>query len=111
MPMRLPRVVGLLVLLCTMESGFGQGNDRFSDAIPVTGLAGSSVGQGSQASRESGEPGHAGAPARRSLWWTWTASTSGVFNLSAFGSAVTSADLLRIAAYTGDAMGHLIEAG
>ncbi len=52
---------------------------------------------------EPGEPGHAGAPAANSIWWEWTAPTSGAVTLSTSGS---NYDTL-LAVYTGTTLGAL----
>jgi len=62
-------------------------NDRFSSRIALTGtnlvVAGSNVG----ASKESGEPDHAGNPGGRSVWWTWTAPGDGEVQITTDGSS------------------------
>ncbi|NBP25227.1 MAG: hypothetical protein EBU81_11895, partial [Proteobacteria bacterium] len=84
-------------------SGVTVGNDAFASAITCSGtsfaVAGSNVG----ASREAGEPSHAGQAGGKSVWWTWTAPASGKLTLATAGS---SFDTL-LAVYTGDAVSAL----
>lgn len=75
----------------------GPSNDAFIDATALSGpsisVAGSNVG----ATRETGEPDHAGNSGGPSVWWTWTAPSDGSFAISTQGS---SFDTL-LAVYTG----------
>jgi hypothetical protein len=108
--MRLVPVAGLLALFCFKAVSGSEGNDRFSDRTLLNGAPVSAAGTFSDATSELGEPGHGGLQARRSLWWTWTAPSSGVLNLSAFGSDVDR-NTIRIAAYTGSTLTGLSEVG
>ncbi len=61
-------------------------NDRFLNRIALSGtnlvLTGSNLG----ASKESGEPDHAGNPGGQSVWWTWTAPSDGELQITTDGS-------------------------
>lgn len=61
-------------------------NDAFMAAAPLAGAAGSVMGTTLLATRESGEPEHAGNPGGRSIWWQWTAPASGQVSLDTQGS-------------------------
>lgn len=78
-------------------------NDDFEDATPIAdpflNVKGSNIG----ATRQAGEPNHAGAEQGRSVWWTWTAPASGPVTMSTAGSQFDT--LLSV--YTGDALGSL----
>lgn len=61
-------------------------NDSFGSASPLTGLAGQSSGWNLNASKKTGEPGHAGNSGGKSVWWTWTAPVAGTLSLDTHGS-------------------------
>ncbi len=68
-------------------------NDPFSGRIVLTGtnVTANSFSTGGRyhnelASREPGEPVHAGIRANRSVWWTWTAPTPGLVTIDVSGS-------------------------
>jgi len=77
------------------------GNDDFADARPIAGTSGSTSGNTTGASKESGEPDHAANVGGSSAWFTWTAPTTGItrFQTCRAGSFDTS-----LAVYTGDAV-------
>ena len=64
----------------------GPANDAFADRTVLSGssvnVAGSNIG----ATKESGEPAHAGNAGGRSVWWSWTAPADGSFAISTQGS-------------------------
>lgn len=84
-------------------SGPAPANNDFANATTITGssatLSGSNVG----ASKQAGEPAHAGNSGGVSVWWQWTAPASGSATLSTAGS---SFDTL-LAVYTGAAVNAL----
>ncbi len=55
------------------------------------------------ATAQTGEPAHGGAPAARSVWFTWTAPASGDVYLDTIGSTFDT----RLALYDGDTLGTL----
>ena len=79
------------------------GNDFFADAPPLTGAAGTNKVDTTTATKETGEPNHAGNAGGKSVWWTFTAPTDGVLTLSTEGS---SFDTL-LAVYTGPRVSQL----
>jgi uncharacterized membrane protein YgcG len=80
------------------------GNDDFAKAIPVgANLPIWWTGSNRFASKESGEPDHAGDPGGHSLWFKWTAPRSGTVSVDTCGS---SFDTL-LAVYTGSALNAL----
>ncbi len=96
----------LLVAILRNGPAFGQtgpSNDLFSNAIVITNpqaiVTGSNVG----ATKEPGEPNHAGNAGGQSVWWTWTAPTNGTVTIDTTGS---SFDTL-LAVYTGDSVSNL----
>ncbi|MDQ2629729.1 MAG: hypothetical protein M3Y75_01960 [Actinomycetota bacterium] len=82
-------------------------NDDFADAkaLPETPSV-STSGSTASASKESGEPNHAGNPGGRSVWFTWTAPSSGPFAISTCSFLEETPDTL-LAVYTGGAVGGL----
>ena len=75
-------------------------NDLFADAQEISGASGSATGSTVGAKRESGEPAHGAASGRASVWYRWTAPSTGTLRLSTQGS---SFDTL-LAAYTGESV-------
>jgi hypothetical protein len=61
--------------------------DNFVDRVPLEGAVGLVAWNNNNATRESGEPIHAGKPGGKSIWYTWTAPATGIATLSAIGSA------------------------
>lgn len=54
-------------------------NDRFENALPLSASLVISPAQLRSATRQSGEPNHAGHASGHSLWWTWTPRHSGEY--------------------------------
>ncbi|MCU0771530.1 MAG: Ig-like domain-containing protein [Verrucomicrobia bacterium] len=80
-------------------------NDDFVNRQTLVGANVLTNGITGGASKEAGEPNHAGHPGGRSVWWSWQAPYSGTVTLSTFGSSFDT--LLGV--YTGSAWGSLIE--
>jgi hypothetical protein len=78
-------------------------NDYFTNRIVITNNSAVKFGTNVFATKEPGEPNHAGNVGGRSLWWTWTAPTNGVLQLNTVGTTFTS----LLAAYTGDSVTNL----
>jgi hypothetical protein len=76
------------------------GNDDFGAAYSIGGTSGASRSWTWQATRQSGEPYHAGVATTRTVWWRWTAPRAGriVFTGPAYGPFV---------AYRGSTLGGL----
>lgn len=94
-----------LLLTVTGSSIYGPPNDAFANRIPLAGIAATANGTNENATAETGEPVHAGYPARRSVWWTWTAPASGPVTIHTVGSGIDT----LLAVYTGTALGTLTE--
>jgi len=77
-------------------------NDFFVGAFTLNGY-GSTAGSNVGASRETGEPAHAGNVGGASLWWKWTPSSSGPVTFSTAGSNFNT----LLAVYTGSAVNAL----
>jgi hypothetical protein len=85
-------------------------NDDFADAQPLwTALPSSASADIELASKESGEPNHAGNGGGRSVWFSWTPTQSGsvaISTCSVFGDLDT-----LLAVYTGSDLGALTAVG
>lgn len=78
-------------------------NDAFADRLVLTGTDTSGSGSNRNASKESGEPDHAGNAGGKSLWWTWTAPAAGDLVVHTDGSDFDT----LLAVYTGAALAEL----
>jgi hypothetical protein len=81
-------------------------NDDFARAADVPADAVQVAGSNAGASKEPGEPDHAGYPGGASVWWRWTAPAAGQAVFNTFNSD-NEATLLAV--YTGDSVGALSE--
>lgn len=78
-------------------------NDHFSFATALTGTSGTASVNNTEATREPGEPTHAGNDGGHSVWWKWTAPEDGSLLLSTEGSGIDT--LLGL--YTGERVADL----
>jgi hypothetical protein len=78
-------------------------NDAFAKAQVISGSTGAVAGDNSAATKETGEPDHANDRGGASVWYKWTAPSSGLYTFDTFGS---NFDTL-IGVYTGNAVGAL----
>lgn len=78
-------------------------NDAFSSRTALSGAAAGSRAALLGATRESGEPAHNGSGTGGSVWWTWTAPSTGFVTFDA--SSSTSSVVLKL--YTGTAINAL----
>ena len=83
----------------------GPANDQFAGAQVLTGSAAIVAGQNVTATKETGEPAHAGDPGGRSVWYRWTAPGNGTWALDTAGSSLDT----TLAIYTGSAVNALTE--
>ncbi|HVX32656.1 MAG TPA: hypothetical protein VHA80_05885 [Solirubrobacterales bacterium] len=84
-------------------------NDNFASAQTVTGLPFSIPGSTIEATFESGEPSGLGGSSSRSVWYSWTAPSSGHVQLSGcpFETQRGSAANRKMAVYTGTTLAGL----
>ncbi len=86
-------------------------NDDFANATTVILGPNNSTtltGYNTNASRQSGEPGHAtGNPAAHSVWWKWAAAAAGPVTVDTRGSYCDTV----LAVYTGTALNNLVTIG
>ncbi len=80
-------------------------NDNFANRILLSGSLVTASGLSIGATRELGEPVHAGEYGGVSVWWSWTAPASGKVKITLAGSDYD--DLLAV--YTGSALSNLTE--
>ncbi len=78
-------------------------NDSFSSAIALTSSSGTTTGSNASATKETGEPSHAGNSGGASVWWKITPTATGQVTVTTAGS---NFDTL-LAVYTGSAIGSL----
>ena len=80
-------------------------NDAFADAIEISAEDGFRTGSTVGATKETGEPAHAGNPGGHSIWFSWTAPADGTYVFSTAGSLFDT----LLAVYTGTDVGALTE--
>ncbi|HEU0009655.1 MAG TPA: lysyl oxidase family protein, partial [Verrucomicrobiae bacterium] len=78
-------------------------NDQFANCLPISGASGSATVSTLGATRQSGEPNHAGIVGTNSVWFCWTAPDSGPWILDTYGSTFDT----LLAVYTGSALNAL----
>src|SRR5262249_47530429 len=62
-------------------------NDAFAQAQVIVGSAGAVAGDNTGASKEVNEPNHANDVGGASVWYRWTAPSSGLYTFDTFGSS------------------------
>lgn len=89
--------------LVVLNLGTVPANDSFASPAPLSGPSPSLRAANSSATKEAGEPNHAGQAGGRSLWYTWTAPTTRTYAVSVFSTDFNPV----VAVYTGDALSNL----
>jgi len=79
-------------------------NDNFINAIQITGISGSIIGTGIDATNE---PEELQWGFGKSVWWKWTAPTTGICSFDNIGSDPDDPDAILVV-YTGSDIQHLI---
>src|SRR5712691_7765995 len=87
----------------TVNAIFRAPGDDFAQRIPITGWSNTVTSANTNATKEAGEPNHAANAGGHSVWWTWTAVSSGNVTLSTAGSSFNT----LLAVYTGGAVTNL----
>jgi hypothetical protein len=97
--------LGLLTALILATPGHAAApeNDAFSAAEELLAATGTYNGTNIDATKEAGEPEHAGNPGGASVWYRWTAPATGDASFDTFGSGFDS----LLAVYTGSSVGGL----
>lgn len=78
-------------------------NNAFANRILLSGTSGSAIGYNVLATKESGEPNHAGNNGGASVWWKWVAPSAGQASFDTHGSVIDT--LLGV--YFGNAVNAL----
>jgi len=94
---------GSVVLNWSLATGAKPANDNFGNAQMLNGACGQVTGNNLNATKEPGEPNHAGNTGGASVWYTWTAPASGSATFTTEGSNFDT--LLGV--YTGSSVGSL----
>lgn len=102
----LATLVALVALIAPVSASANPpSNDNFANAELLAGRFGWSDGDSTGATKEPGEPNHAGNPGGSSLWYVWTAPSSGRMTIDL---CYAEFDTL-LAVYTGDELTALQE--
>ena len=80
-------------------------NDAFANRLPISGMTNTTTGSNLNATKETGEPNHAGQFGGKSVWWTWTAPATGTVTMDTIGSLFDT----LLAVYTGTSVSSLTE--
>ena len=102
----LRRAAALLIATALLNTGcLAQAavNDDFSNALPVSSVPYTNNASNADATRETGEPFHYGSTNGHSVWWSWTATSSGPMLINCLGSSIRSV----VAIYTGASVSGL----
>lgn len=79
-------------------------NDMFANRTALSGNSGTDATENNVlATKEAGEPNHAGNPGGKSVWWKWVAPASGQVSLDTHGSSYST----LLAVYTGSSVSGL----
>jgi hypothetical protein len=78
-------------------------NDNFSSAQTLLGTSPSVAGTSTNATKQAGEPNHAGNAGGHSIWYDWTAPATKAVTIDTIGSSFNT----LLAVYTGSAVGSL----
>jgi hypothetical protein len=96
-------VLAAALVLPAVANAAAPSNDAFAAAQELTGRSKVVSGVNKDATKETGEPDHAGKPGGVSVWYSWTAPASGQALLSTCGSGFDT----LLAVYTGDSVNAL----
>ena len=96
-------LLALLILVGALSAGAAPTNDSFANATVITGVSGATSGSTVGATKESGEPNHAGNLGGASVWFNWVAPANGTVTFNTAGSGFDT--LLGV--YTGTSVSAL----
>jgi hypothetical protein len=100
--LRLLRVPAM-VFLAALTAYAQPANDNFANAWLLSGISVSTNGSNALATKETGEPNHAGNLGGRSVWFNWTAPVNGQTRIDTLDSSFNT----LLAVYTGNSVGAL----
>src|SRR5664279_1501523 len=80
-------LLALLVLGAALRAGAVPANDNFDSATVITGVSGATFGNSVGATKEPGEPNHAGNAGGASVWFRWVAPANGTVTFNTEGSS------------------------
>jgi hypothetical protein len=78
-------------------------NDNFSSATKISGSSGTTTGSNVGATKETGEPNHGGNVGGASIWYSWTAPSTGSATITTEGSDFDT----ELGVYTGSSVDSL----
>lgn len=87
----------------SLNTGAPPANDNFSSAVSISGTSGTANGNNANATRQAGEPNHAGNSGPSSVWYNWTAPSASPVTFDTTWSAFDT--LLGV--YTGNNVNNL----
>jgi hypothetical protein len=93
------------LLIWVSAAAAAPANDAFADASPLAASPGTVNGSNVEATKQLGEPDHAGNPGGHSVWYSWTPGADQLVGIAS-GSCFSSVDAL-IAVYIGPGLGSL----
>jgi hypothetical protein len=103
-PIRVTTTGGTAVSAVVFTALAAPGNDNFSLAQVITGNSGTVSGNNVAATKEAGEPNHAGNDGGKSIWYRWTAPANGTWTFNTVGSTFDT----LLAVYTGTSLATLV---
>ena len=94
---------GAIQLAASLVAAVAPVNDSFASPTVLTGTTFAVKGSNIGATLQTGEPKHAGVTGGKSVWWSWTAPSTGTFTLATTGSSFDT----TLGIYTGTAVNTL----
>ncbi|MEO5801940.1 MAG: immunoglobulin domain-containing protein [Verrucomicrobiota bacterium] len=89
----------------TFNLPFPPSRDNFTNALALNPIGGILRGDNVNATKEPGEPNHAGKRGGRSIWFKWTPQNGGIATFRTKGSGLDT----LLAAYTGNNVSNLVQ--
>ena len=102
-PLKLSTASGIAVGRFTVPAATGPANNNFANAQVLTGTNPSAWASTVGATKEPGEPNHGGGSGGASVWYRWTAPTTGGYTLDTSGTQF----IPLLAVYTGNSVSQL----